>query len=444
MAPRILVTGATGFIGSHLARRLLQEHPLGPDAELVLVVRDPTRLSPALREGARLLVGDLRQADRFREEIAETTWCFHIAAEADYRGGSATVENNVESTRMLLDLLAEAPGLERFVFTSSIGAIDRHPNDPCRRPLTEDDPAHPLTPYGRSKWACEERIRRSPLPWSILRPTWVYGPGMRKTSHIRTFIRMVARRHPVTKFAFPGRVSLIHVTDLVDALLLLAKREEAVGEVYFAADGHPRSLGEIFREIGRYLGIRAGTIPFPRPFIRMMRALRPHLPFAAQNLFSDLLSASNEKLVRLSFTPQVPFAEGLLGTIHWDAREAMPPQERKWSLVTGAGSGIGKAVAQRLYAAGDRLLLVDCNGEALDREARRLEARAFPLDLARPDALETLLQTIEREGIELHRLVNAAGIGIRGTVAELGFEEQQRVIAVNVTALLFLSRFALR
>jgi len=268
---------------------------------------------------------------------------FHLAADAAVGGGKDAYLRNVAGTAAVIAAAGACPALRRLVFTSTIGAVDRRPDDACTAPLDEDTAPHPLTWYGRSKLESEGGIASSGLPYTIVRPAWVYGPGMRAGGHIALFTRMVQRGSLATRFDFPGRVSVICVSDLVDALLEVACRPEAEGRIFFASDGRPVALGTLFRRIGELTGqVGAGTRGVPRPLAAGARRVRRWMPLAAQNLHSDVLRATNTRLEALGFVAKVDLDTGLARTIRALAADR---SGEGVCLVTGAASGIGRALA---------------------------------------------------------------------------------------------------
>lgn len=439
---RVFVTGATGFIGGRLAQRLLDRGLVGRPVEMVCLVRDQNRLPPTLRTAVQSLPGSLQDLPALRESIDGCHFVFHLAAEASYRADDEGYRNNVEGTLSLLEALRSAKALQRVVFTSSVGAVDRAPSDDCAAPLDEDSPAHPLTRYGESKLACERLIQQSGVPFVIVRPTWVYGPGMRSASHVRALIRLAERGHPLSHVDFSGRVSLVHVDDLVEALLLAAVHAEAAGRTFFATDGDPVSIGQIFRDIGEHLGCRRGYLRPPRALVAAARRWRVCLPLAVQNLFNDVLCASETRLRALGFEARVPRRRGLLETIRWHRLQPGATSDQGVCLITGAANGIGRALAEQLYAEGRDLLLIDRSCAQLEELALALEARHLCVDLGQASELARLRAFLEETALDLSWVVNCAGIGLRGPVAELPLEGQLQIVDVNVRAVLYLSKLA--
>ncbi len=437
---RVVVTGASGFIGQAAVRQLLRDGLDGVPVRVVAIARDPSKLPADLRDRVEAHALDLAtaSADAIGAACGDRAIVLHLAANASVRSGEAGFANNVKSVERLLAALAmRAP--ERVVYASSIGAVDREPSDDCSAPLDETTPPHPLTRYGESKLAGERLLAASGLPFAIVRPTWVYGPGMREDSHLRVFLAMVRRGSLASRIRFPGRVSVIHVDDLVRALLLAATHPGAAGGTYFATDGAPVAIGTLFDEMAAVIGAAAPSITIPGVVAGLARAFRRFLPFAAQNLHSDVLLASDARLVALGFRAQVALRTGLLEL----ARATHAATDARW-LVTGAASGIGRALTHQLHANGAELI-------AVDRDAAGLAALAqecVGIETMIADLSDATARTAVRDRIEgsapLAGVVNCAGIGARGTVASIAVKAQRPLLEVNVAALAEFSTLALR
>jgi hypothetical protein len=435
---RVVITGATGFIGSRLLERLVRDGIQGRPVHVVAVARHPETLPDTLRGQVECHALDLAEAplDAIAAACGQGALVYHLAANASVAGGKAAARSNVRATERLIEALRGcAP--KRVVYASSIGAVDRAPGDPCTEPLDERAPAHPLTRYGASKLEGERLVAASGLPFSIVRPTWVYGPHMRVDSHLRVFLGMVRAGKLASRIKFPGRVSVVHVDDLCDALLLAGVHEAALGQAFFVTDNEPVSLGTLFHELGEITGHPAGAITLPALFTAPARALRRWLPLSVQCLNSDVLMATSARLSALGFAPRIARRRGLVEL----ARGTAPTGDR-W-IVTGAASGIGKALTTVLHAAGHTVVAVDYDAAGL--EALRQECPGtIPVhaDLATGNGRTLVARAID-DG-PLAGLVNCAGIGARGDVRDVPESTQSRVLAVNIEALADASTRAVR
>ena len=443
-AVRVLVTGASGFIGHHLAMHLKTHGLNGARAELVLPARNPARLDPRLRQGTTLIRSDLASLPDIRHwrVFDGVDYVFHFAAEVDMHGDPVRLEQtNVEGTRSLVSVFADR-SLKRFVHASTMGAVDRRPDDACTDPMDENTPPHPLTTYGRTKLTAEGVVRDSGLPHTIIRIPWAAGPRMSPSTHVRNLFERVMKRSAATRVDFPGRVSIVSVEDLVNGCLLAAAEPKAVGETYFITGPEPVSIGDLFRRMSRLLtGAARRQIPVPWPVPPVARRLRRFFPLTIQNLNSDVLWVDDSKIRALGYRPQASLDDLLLWLCAWIRAQRRPKQ--RFFLVTGAASGIGAALARKLVAAGHRVLLADMDAEALARTGAALRMPVIDVDLRDPVDVSRLQDRVGEESRPLYGLVNCAGIGRRGALAEMDAACAADMIAVNAAAVAALSQWAL-
>lgn len=439
----VFVTGASGFVGGHLARYLLNHGLGGKKIRLILLARDRYRVPADIAAKAFILLGDLNDLPSVRAALAGVDYVFHLAAEVKIAGDKSILwRTNYGGT---VDLIEALRGLQvkRLVYASTMGAVDRAPSDPCNSPLDESAPPHPLSEYGQTKLKAEEAVISSGLPFSIVRIAWGYGSGMTPDTHVRYLVQGVGDGKLFSRFNFPGKVSILAVDDLVNALILVADRDEARNQIYYASDGRALSLGDLFRRAGSVIGRRAAFIGIPIAISAIARAARRFLPLQLQNLNSHVLWVDNSKLVALGFKPKVAQRQGL-SFLAQDIGLIPHSDRRLISLVTGAASGIGLALAEQLHHEGHRLLLVDIDEPALSSAAARLEAEYLALDLSRASSIEAIDRFLAERSLQLDWLINCAGVGVRGAVADIDGGREDLVIQLNSEAVIRLSRLAIR
>jgi nucleoside-diphosphate-sugar epimerase len=250
-----LVTGANGFIGSHLSEELVRR---GWDVSCL--VRRPRGLGWIETLQVRLVRGDCREKATLEPAVEGADYVFHLAGVIDTLKPEEYYQANVLGTRNLLEACAERnPGLKKFIHVSSISAAG--PSEKGRA-LTEDDPNRPVSDYGRSKLEAEEAVREfgQRLPFVIIRPPNVIGPRQKE---LQEAIRLAKKRiKPLVGTGEP-QTSLCYVRDVVEALILAAERPEADGRTYFLAYPRPYAWSEITDTIEEALGVRRILLKIP-------------------------------------------------------------------------------------------------------------------------------------------------------------------------------------
>lgn len=251
-----VVTGSTGFIGSHLVDALLAR---GATVRGLVRAASPQRRDPRVE----YWTVDLLNARSVRDcPIWDgATHVFHVGGVTKRRSLAEFREGNVVPTvNLLAAVAARAPHVERFVLVSSQTAAGpaTHPD----RPVTETDFPHPIEAYGRSKLEAEQAVLRSAdsLPIVILRASAVYGP--RDVDFLNIFKQAIA---PIAVYAAPRDqlMSIVHVDDLVRAILLAAELPAALRQTYFVGSEQPVSWRELYALIGEIAGTRPIEVQLP-------------------------------------------------------------------------------------------------------------------------------------------------------------------------------------
>jgi nucleoside-diphosphate-sugar epimerase len=224
---KIALTGATGFVGSHLL-----DVPLAAGHEVVAL----TRREQPPREGVTWVAGDLHDTPALERLVDGADAVIHVAGVISGQSAETFKKGNVDGTLAML-AAATAGGVRRFVHVSSLAA--REPN---------------LSLYGASKCRSEELVMSSGLDWAIVRPPAVYGPGDKETLELFRMAKLGLMLMPPK-----GRVSVIHADDLARLLLALAAPGAPSGVLIEPDDG--TAGGWTHREFARALGNAVGTRP---------------------------------------------------------------------------------------------------------------------------------------------------------------------------------------
>ncbi|HEX6984727.1 MAG TPA: NAD-dependent epimerase/dehydratase family protein [Planctomycetaceae bacterium] len=322
----VLVTGATGLVGSHVAERMRQ---LGVPTRAIARPSADTSLLKSW--GVEVVPGDMTDAASLAAATKGVTVVVHCAAKVgdwgpvdDYR------RVNVEGLRSLLDAAQAAGTLKRFVHISSLGvyeARDHHGTDETTPPSFDG-----IDGYTRTKAESEklvlDRVRETALPAVVLRPGFIYGP------RDRTVLPRILSRLRDGSFKFLGSgeqlLNNTYVGNVVEAVLLAIRRDDAVGEVFNVTDGTLVTKRQFANGIARRAGLPEPTKAVPLPVAKtaakvleaVYRAIgkkEAPLPSMATVKFLGLnLDYSIDKARnRLGYDPKVSFDEGMDRTFEW-------------------------------------------------------------------------------------------------------------------------------
>lgn len=327
-----IVTGATGFIGQHLVRRLaasgVRVRCLVHHADFVGCFDDLD---------VTYAVGDVTAPGALARLLPGVQTVYHLAGATLARTAAEFDRTNATGTRLVAESCAAMADPPVLVFVSSLAAAGPSPFD---QPRIEAQPPAPVSKYGRSKLAAERALKElaDRMPISVIRPPSVYGP---RELYMLDMFRTVSRGWNVIPGRQPMRMSLVHVQDVVEAMILAAERgkrlstlpgdsEEATRGTYFVA-GRERPT---FRELGDLVGEAVGrdcvrSLHMPLPLCHTVGLIgetvsrvhgkpgllnRDKMREAAAGSWTCLASrAENE----LGFTPRANLTDGLRQTARW-------------------------------------------------------------------------------------------------------------------------------
>lgn len=317
---RVLVTGATGFVGTALCRRL-REHGF-----LVrMAVRDSSRLPSgvsACSDYEWVVLHDRSDAAETARACQDVGVIVHLAARVHVMIDDAADplhefrRVNTDWTERLARMAA-SQGVRRFVYLSSIKVNGER----SRIPFAEPHPPHPQDPYGVSKWEGEQALARvsteTGLEIVVIRSPLVYGPGVR--GNFLQLLKALRRGVPLPLASIHNQRSLIYRENLVDALVCCAQDIRAAGQTYLASDGEDLSTAELIRRLGKALGVSVHLWPMPVVLLRFLGK------FLGKQAVIDRLLGSlqiNSSKIRQELDWQPPFSvdEGLAETAAWYTR----------------------------------------------------------------------------------------------------------------------------
>jgi len=342
---RILTTGANGFIGKTLCKRLLAD-----GYQVRGAVRSAAQMTslPSGVEGAH--VGDIGPETDWSEALDDIEGIVHLAARVHVMREStadpiaAYREVNVEGTKCLAIAAANA-GVKRFVYISSIKVNGESTGDESRgqwsvisgqektevrgqegelkEAFSEKNIPEPRDPYAVSKWEAEQVLREvavdTGLEVVILRPPLVYGPGV--GANFLRLIKLVKLGVPLPFGCVKNRRSLIYIGNLVDAIVNCMTNPNAAGKTYFVSDGDDVSTPELIRRIAYSMGRPARLYFFPTKFIQLAAKLSGRSAIVDRLVSSLTVNISKIKS-DLKWIPPYTMNQGLKETAKWYTKKA--------------------------------------------------------------------------------------------------------------------------
>jgi uncharacterized protein len=418
-----VITGASGFVGRHLCKRLIE------DAHKVkaLIRREDAYLSDL---GVECIISDLWDKINYKHVFQNTKYFIHCAGDATFGNGLQYKKSNSDLTyHIITNVQKYSPNLVRFVYLSSIGAVDRKRGDRCKKDLDEESICVPSSDYGRSKLKAEEIVRNSTIPYSIVRPCMVVGNDMRFNSHFSVFIRSALSNSLFSCISWPGTFSVIHVDDLVQAILTITLNIKAEGETFFCA-GSEISIANSFDYGKKRWRIQINW------FVKIFRPLISYLPFRVKALLLPALVASDKKLMKLGWEPSYTGLSVLNELVRREnSRLNCAVAPSGITIITGAVSGLGRAFFDFLIKYRENLILIDIDKKGLVKlkeEYPQIKIASF--DLTNIKETELLIKKILKNKLYISELYLCAGIGSRGLVKDLGFDVNSNIMDLNFTS----------
>jgi nucleoside-diphosphate-sugar epimerase len=329
----VLVTGATGFIGGHLARELTRS-----GRRVRCLFRKSEHASLISSWGCEPFPGDLASRDSLEHAVRGMDEVYHLGAIARHDAGrpeSDYRQVNLEGTRLLLEASRKA-SVGQFIYMSSIEAVG-----PSRdgKPLTEASPLIPRNVYGRSKMEAENACRQFCLstgfPVKIVRPPAVYGPG--ELLVLQRMFRPVSKGFFILLGSGDALMEFCYIKNLLQGIKLVAEKGRPA-EAYFLSDERPYMFREVVLEMAKQMEKKIFLLKVPAPaalalavFFEAASKVLRFYPFYIKatgrppisretlswtlksTMFLDISKAKRE----LGFTPEYSLVDGLKETVEW-------------------------------------------------------------------------------------------------------------------------------
>lgn len=305
---RILVTGATGFLGSSLGKTLSLAGRFSVKAH----VRTDIKL-PWAEEVIQLSdFSKIQVSDNIFEKVDAVIHCaarVHVMNDATSNPLEEFRKVNVDGTLHLARLAAKA-GVRRFIFISSIKVNGE--NTESGKIYKADDTPAPKDPYGISKMEAENGLKQiaaeTGMELVIIRPVLVYGPGVK--ANFLTMMRWVHKGVPLPLGAIQNKRSLVALDNLIDLIVTCIEHPAAANQIFIASDGEDLSTSELLRRMANALGVRTRLLPVPQSLLVIMATILGKKP-VAQRLCGSLQVDISKAQELLGWTPPLSVDEGL-------------------------------------------------------------------------------------------------------------------------------------
>lgn len=310
--PRVLVTGANGFVGRTLCGVLTQYGFLVRGA-----YRNPEQTRIVVAE--KITVGEITGTTDWAAALEGVTAVIHTAARAHVLGDSSAnselyMETNARGTRQLADAAVRA-GVRRFIYVSSVKV---NGEETTARGYGPDDEPQPKDAYGRSKWLGESYLHevasRGSMETAIVRPPLVYGPGVR--ANFLRLMSWVDRGLPLPLGAIDNRRSLVSIQNLCDLLRHLVECHLVSGRKWMVSDNDDVSTPELIRRIGTAMNRRVRLVPVPTAALRILGNIVGRGAEVGR-LCGSLTLDTTKTRTELGWTPPVKMDRALSETVSW-------------------------------------------------------------------------------------------------------------------------------
>lgn len=304
---KLLVTGASGFVGSALIKSLAESSHFNVTAAI--------RSTGSLSNYRSVMIGDIDKSTGWAEALSGQAVVIHTAARshvmsdesdnplAEYR------KVNVDGT-LTLARQAAAVGVRRFIFISSV-KVNGEQTQP-RQPFTVNDNPNPQDHYGLSKWEAEQGLKNiaeeTNMELVIIRPPLVYGPQVK--GNFASLLRMVGAGMPLPLGCVDNSRSLVALDNLIDLIITCINHPNAANQLFLVSDGQDLSTTELLDKLALAMCKPSWLLPIPSSIIRFMAYLLGKQQVADRLLGSLQVDISNTKAL-LGWSPPVTVEEGL-------------------------------------------------------------------------------------------------------------------------------------
>lgn len=319
---KALVTGGTGFLGTHLIELLLAK-----GYSVRCLAKDRLHANCFPKNSVEIMIGDVSQTLEWEPIFGGVSHVFHLAGLTRASSKQEYVRGNYGATRHFLEVSRKyGRALKKFVYASSLAVTG--PSE-SGEPVDEATPCRPVSAYGWSKFLAEREVFRygEELPFVILRPSSIYGPRERD---FLSFMKLVKHGVHVLIGGRETVMSLVHVRDVVKGMVLAAENDNSTGQVYCLGSKRAFSTGEIARSLAQIMGVRVpvrirvplsvtyaaacvsqtvGWLLNKPPFLNLERV--------KEVMRSPWICSIAKAQEQLGYVPEIGLREGLASTYEW-------------------------------------------------------------------------------------------------------------------------------
>lgn len=328
MRDKIVITGAGGFIGSHLVEHLLSDGAKKSNLRLILSPNETTKNLPSVP--LNIIRADIRQKAPLKKALEGANIVYHLAAVSGYGGNkySDYASVNVGGTQNLIDACIGQP-IRKFIFFSSIAVYGLTPGIGDIKGWDENHKKTYTEIYGKSKFEAEKRIiiasKKANLPHSIIRPTSVYGP--RDLGQLFQLFQVIKHRRFIMLGNGKNLMHYVYVKDLVKGACLAAKSKE-YGSDYILGGKEPTPFKQVVENISSTIHTSIPNFYIPKPLVlpishisqiagNLIHKPSPLFPTRAKIMTSTYYYSIDKARQQLKYNPSVTFSKGCSITGKW-------------------------------------------------------------------------------------------------------------------------------
>ena len=313
---KILITGATGFIGRHLTTALSKTYPIK------CLARKTSDISYLRDLNVEITIGDLLDKDSLPPALYGIDLIYHLAGEVYSRHKTDYYKGNVLATKNLLEACRNK-NVKRIIFLSSVGVYK-----PIftKTLLTEESECEPITYYGKTKLDAEELIKNSNIPWVIVRAPVIYGPYQQAVLN-RFFLNVFKNRKMFIIGDGNNLRSLCFIDNLVEGLKLLSEKQDVEGKAYILSDSSPYTFNEIIETVNSIVKHKINIKHLPNLLGDILWEIHELVSNLINLYFQEIYAIKTMQLnlgcditnakKEIGYNPTISLETGIIKTISW-------------------------------------------------------------------------------------------------------------------------------